>query len=1183
MHWKWDLERLGFYVLTISVFLFTVSNPVVAQTNRGAFHGTVTDATGAMMPGAKVALTNLSTNEVRQATTDDHGYYTITSLVPGHYSVSVSKTGFQTATQPDVELLVNQDLQADYTLQVGSVTQQVEVMGSVSMLHTADATLGQVVGAAPVEDLPLNGRQFTQLILLTPGAAPKEGGQQSFYQIPIGGGAITPSMNGQEGTQNAFTIDGIMDNHFFAQVTAINPPPDAIQEFNAQYHTVDAAFGLTSGANVNIVTKSGGPQVHGSVYEFLRNDDLDAANFFDNFSSTAKPAYRQNQYGVSIGGPVVLPGYDGRKKHTYFFGYWEGFRSSESFTEFANTPTTAELGGNFSDILTTTPVGTDPLGRPIMGGEIANPYNTRQVTAGSVDPITGLTAQSTGLVRDPFPGNIIPTSMLNSQALTYLHAFFPAANYGPGGNSFPNFTDVSPQITTSDQFGTSLEHTFSNNDTLFGKFFYTQPNETYANNLLLGAETNENHGRMVALGYTHLFSPTLLATLHYGYQWLYFEYTTEPAGVALLNATNAAGIDPVVNNTPIVPEVSIGPRISGTSQFAIPQGPMRTHQINFDIQKVHGAHTLSAGVLVMRIHGYDTGWGTSLTFDQYPSSALGAGNVNNLSSGDGLASMLLNLPSDLQPFIGLTGADLKTYRIGTYLMDKWQASKKLNFQIGLRWDMATPPSYLNNEMSMWNSNCPTGNYVTPTQIAQVEEQCLLMPIPYTYTPPPGVTGVAAIPLSWQEANVRKSIWDPRYNGWQPRFGFAYALRPRTVIRGGFAMFDDYNQFDKEMQDPRSGWPWGGDPIIDGLNHGIITGDPSQLSVFYNALPNAQYWLTSAGITVGRAANPSVKIPYSMEFNFGIQDQITPNMTFNIDYVGSQSRHLWGTFGYNAPPPDALGPNAIPSAQPFPFIDIVQANDNVFISNYNALQIKLEKRLSQGVSFLASYTYSKCLDEMSGDYDSWPENTYDFMQDYGPCDFNFPQIFTFNVLYQLPFGRGKQFGSQVGRGLDNLIGGWNVSEITSFHSGSPFEAVLPVDNANDGVTPQRVNMVPGCQLTPSGFQQDQAHWYNPACFVSPAPYTLGTSERNGLRGPDFQDFDLALYKNFKLTESKSIQFRAEGFNIFNRVNFAGPGGGTTGAFNNLGGGVTTSLNTPSFMETFGAGPGREIQFALKFLF
>ena len=1171
MRRKPNLRRLGFCVAAAFVLFCMKSTSLLAQTARGAFHGVVADQTGALIPGAKIVITNLSSSQVRQASTDDHGFYAIAQLPPAHYSVSVSKDGFSTTIQADVELPVNQDLEANYTLKVGSMAQKIEVSTTVSMLHTADATLGQVVGSAPMVELPLNGRQFTQLILLTPGAAPKEGGQQSFYQIPIGGGAITPSMNGQEGTQNAFTIDGILDNHFFAQVAAMDPPPDAIQEFNAQYHTVDAAFGLTSGANVNIVTKSGGPEFHGSVYEFLRNDDLDAANFFDNFTSTPKPAYRQNQYGASIGGPVILPGYDGRKKHTYFFGYWEGFRSSQSFTEFANVPTAAELAGNFSDLLTTNVTATDPLGRQIVGGQIFDPYSTRQVTAGATDPVTGLMAQSTGLVRDPFPANQIPSGMLTPQALTYLHAFYPGANFGPGGNSFPNFTDVSPQTITSDQFGTSLEHTFSNNDTLVGKFFLTQPNETYANALLLGAETNENHGRMAVLSYTHLFSPTFLATAHYGYQWLYFEYTNQPAGTSLLNAINAQGIDPVVDGIPEVPEISIGPRLTSTSQFAIPMGPMRTHQANFDVQKVHGAHTLSAGVLVMRIHGYDNGWGMYAGFDQYPTSGLSPGNVNELGSGDGLASMLINLPTQLEPFVGQTSADITTYRIGTYLMDKWQVSKKLNLQVGLRWDMSTPPHYLNNQMTMWNSNCPGGTYTTQAQIDELEEQCLMMPIPYTPEP----TATNPNPLSWPVPNARKSLWDPKYNGWEPRFGFSYLPTPRTVVRGGFAIFDDSNQFDKEMQEPRGSWPFGGDPSITALNHGIP-------SMYFNNLPDAQYWLTEAGVTVGRAANPRIKIPYSMEFNLGIQRQITANMTFNIDYVGSQSRHLWGTYGYNEPPPDKLGPNAIPNAQPFPFIDVIQANDNVFISNYNALQAKLERRFAGGLSFLASYTYSKCLDEMSGDYDSWPQNSYNFRQDYGPCDFNFPQLFTFNVLYQLPFGRNKQFGGGASRGLGALIGGWNLGEITSFHSGAPFGVSLLVDNANDAGT-QRANTVPGCQLKPSGFQQDQAHWYNPACFVTPPQYTLGDSERNALRGPYYQDFDFALFKQFNITETKSIQLRAEAFNVFNRVNFATSGGSTTGAFNDLGGGSTTTLGTPTFMELFSAAPGREIQFALKFLF
>jgi hypothetical protein len=298
----------------------------------------ITDSTGAAIPSAEIAVKNLASGQIRKATTDRGGFYTITQLVPGHYSITVSKEGFTTLIQRDVELLVNEDLMADYTLNVGQVTQHAEVTAAPLMLQTASATLGQVVGAQQAVELPLNGRQFTSLTLRTPGAAPKETGNQASFYIAIGGGGISPAMNGQAGNQNAFTLDGILNNHFGIQGWLVSPPPDSIQEFNVQSNMTDAQFGISSGSNVNLVTKVGDPQLHGDAWEFIRNDDLDAANFFDIFANQPKPLFRQNQYGLTLGGPVVLPGYDGRKKHTYVFGYGEGFRAPEGFTEFANVP-----------------------------------------------------------------------------------------------------------------------------------------------------------------------------------------------------------------------------------------------------------------------------------------------------------------------------------------------------------------------------------------------------------------------------------------------------------------------------------------------------------------------------------------------------------------------------------------------------------------------------------------------------------------------------------------------------------------------------------------------------------------------------------------------------------------------------------------------------------------------------
>jgi hypothetical protein len=1169
-----SLERFACLAVTVLFVVAVFSNLSLGQNVQinGAFHGVITDATRAVVPGAEIEVKNLASGQIRKATTDRAGFYTITQLAPGHYSVSVSKPGFATATQPDVELQVNQDLEADYTLTVGQVTQRVEVTAAPLMLQTSSATLGQVVGSQEVVDLPLNGRQFTSLILLTPGAAPKEGGQQSFYQIAIGGGGLSPATNGQQGAQNTFTLDGVLNNHFFIQAWAISPPPDAIEEFNVQSHITDAQFSISSGANVNLVTKSGGPHVHGNAWEFIRNDDLDAANFFDNFANEPKPPYRQNQYGVTIGGPVVLPNYDGRKKQTYFFGYWEGYRSAQSFTEFANVPTAAELGGNFSDILTTTQSETDPLGRPIINGQIYNPYTTRQVTAGAVDPVTGLVAQSTGLVREPFAGNVIPQNMLTSQALTYLHAFYPSSNFGPGGNNFPNFASTSAQTITSDQFGVGLDHTFANSDTLAGKFYYSQPNQIYPNALLLGAETNENHARVISLAYTHVFNPTLLASIHYGYSHLYYEYTTEPGGTALSDATNAEGFLPVQAGIALVPQISIGPRLSATDQFAIPQGPMRTQELTVDLQKTHGSHTLSTGLLYMHVHGYDNGWGTTFGFDQYPTSQLSAGNVNQLTSGDGLASMLLNLPTAITGFYGITGADIRTHWLGAYAQDKYQVSKKLNLQIGLRWDFQAPPHYLNNEFTLWNPSCPYGTYKTQAQIVAVEDECILMPVPFVQQPS------AAYPIvpSWPVPDVRSTLLDPKYNGWQPRFGFAYKATPRTVVRGAFVIFDDHNQFDKMMQDPRGNWPFGATVYTGALNHGIP-------SAYYNSPPAASSFLTPTSVEFGNSADPRSKIPYTMEYNFGFERELSPNTTLSLQYAGSLSRHQWGTYAYNQPLPNELGPNAFPNGQPFPFLaGITEMDTTIFNANYNALQVKVDKRFSHGLTFLASYTYSKCLDVSSGDFAAWPQDTYNLDADYGPCEMNFPQMLSFSYSYQLPIGAGRPFAQNLGRAAGALIGGWNISGILSAYSGSPFEVDDPVDNANAGTT-QRPDVVPGCQLKPAGFQQTVYQLYNPDCFVMSPPYTFGNLARNTLRGPDFRDFDFSLFKDFNFTESKKLQFRSEFFNIFNRANFSPPGGGPTGAFTQLGGGVYTSVDTPTFMQILGASSARQIQFALKLIF
>ena len=302
------------FLLTIAAAAFFAGGfdlSAIAQHVNGTFHGTVTDATGAVIPGAAIDVKNLGSGQHRQAMTDDKGFYTITEIPPGHYSMTVTKSGFATTSRPDVAIEESQDLAVDDTLKIGAAEQVVEVNTDPTMLSTASASLGQTIDTQQAQNLPLNGRQFTQLVLLTPGAEPREGGQQNGFTIAIAGGGISPAVNGQRGGENTFTLDGILDNHPYVQVWAISPPPDAIQEFKTQSHMADAEYSFSSGANVNVLTKSGTNQFHGDAYEFARNDAFDAANYFDAVGHIAKPAYHQNQYGLTIGGPILFPKFDG--------------------------------------------------------------------------------------------------------------------------------------------------------------------------------------------------------------------------------------------------------------------------------------------------------------------------------------------------------------------------------------------------------------------------------------------------------------------------------------------------------------------------------------------------------------------------------------------------------------------------------------------------------------------------------------------------------------------------------------------------------------------------------------------------------------------------------------------------------------------------------------------------------
>ncbi|HVW84851.1 MAG TPA: TonB-dependent receptor, partial [Bryobacteraceae bacterium] len=1037
-----DSRRVGQACLWALLFL---SVRLPAQTTYGTINGATTDPSGSAVSGVRVQVTNKDTGLQRTATSSEAGTYTIPQLPPGTYDVSIEKTGFSKETRSGVQLLVNQAVTLDFQLGLASVSQNIEVTAAPPPLNTTSATLGDVVQHQQIVDLPLNGRNFTQLTLLTPGAAPQESGQQNAFTVKLGAGAVSPSVNGQRGQQNNFTMDGVLNNAIFTNIWAISPPPDALQEFNVQSHITDAQFSISSGANINIVTRSGTNEYHGALWEFFRNDALDARNFFDK----TKPPYRQNQYGVTFGGPVRLPHFNG-KDHTWFEGYWEGFRSVQSLSYFSSVPTAAMRQGDFSGILGPQ-IGTDALGRPILQNQIFDPNSST--------PVPGSPGT---VVRDPFPGNMIPASRLNSVSQMVLQKYYPLPNLNVGPGVLPNYQFAGGNTTNSDQTGIRVDHRFSDSDTVYGRYNRSDATLSRPEGLPTYKQSLLNYAQTVAVGYTHLFSPSLVLNLRYGFTNTNFGQFDGAAGDSFLSSTNFSQLAPAKNGIALGPQIGIANGFTGVSQFAIPLGPQYNHDGHADLSIVRGNHTIGVGAMIYRIHSFDDGWGMSVNFTQ---NATSQGALVN-GTGSGAASFMLGLPDSLSGFLGNTAADQRTWWYGGYIQDQWQISKSLTLSYGLRYDFIAPSSYGDKTVS--GLDVLTGNFLVSR------------PAPPLYP----------------QANVRSTYYDPHYNGFQPRFGVAYRATEKTVIRGAFAMFDDHNNtLVQESQDPRISWP-------DGVGISVIGQNRGTPNLFFNNLPLYKSFFNPLQPYVDFGADPRNKIPYVMEYNAGVQQQLAQSLVLNVDYVGSVGRHQFLQPVANT----ALvpGPGPISARQPFPaYGGSFSFDENVGNSSYNALQTKLQKSLSFGLNFLASYTWSKSLDIQSEGQSGSIETIYDRRRDWGPSDFNRTHLFTFSGIYQLPVGKGKTYLSNANVFARTLLGNWNLGWVATLNSGQPFRVLAGGDIANVGGGSQRAQVVGNPN---TGFTQSRLEWFNVGAFTLPAPFTFGNAGRNNMTGPPVKNWD-----------------------------------------------------------------------------
>jgi hypothetical protein len=1134
----WVLRALC--VLMISVCDLAIPLQVNAQT-AAAVNGTVTDTSGALIPDAQILLTNINTSAQQTTRTGSSGTFSIVNIQPGSYTLRASKQGFETAEKTGIVLQVNQTGTLDFTLRVGTSAQTMTVNANLSTVESTTAELGTVISTKPVNDLPLNGRNFTQLLTLTPGASPISVGQNSgggggWAGVSLGSYTF-PAVNGQRNRSNMFLVDGVNDLALLGNYN-YSPIVDDIQEFKVQSHNDLAEFGQVAGGIVNVVTKSGTNAFHGSAWEFLRNEQLDARNYF---LPTRNPL-RQNQFGAALGGPFLIPHVYRGKDKTFFFFAYEGFRQSQAAQGIVLAPTSAQLNGDFSALLS-------------QGVQIYNPFSTA--------PDPNNPGQYT---RSPFPGNIIPSALLSPASELYAKTLLPAAGTPiPGGNLF----DTTKDLQNQDSYTGRIDQNFGTHDLLFGRIsYFNEPGSSSGgypgalNQVLI-------NGWNAVVHESHVLGPTAILDFHFGrnlgvdnvykiFSRAPSNFTTQliSAGFSSKWIGDFTGLSGAV-----IPTIGINGYASTSGYNVQSEQLANTYEGGADFTKIIGRHTIKTGYDYSSLNFVGPVYAASETTSAFQTSNLeNPGGPSGKGTGDALASFLLGVPNSSEwrnALVTEHGGSIQ----GAFAQDQYKVSARLSINFGVRYDVANWPAYgslSNGQGYVGDMDLSNGTYV-------------LSAVPGACSP---TVGAPCIPGGTLPANVtvtknsNHSLHYTDYNNWQGRLGFAYRLQSTTTLRAGYSRFyDEWNGVLQSAQNIGGTWPSVGVYNVNSQNVAQPTdpiGDPLHLgsgAVFYpSALPftNASYYF-----------NPYIKTPYVDQWNIGIDQQLGRETSLSIAYVGSHSNRLdLGGLHNTAQYPGPGDAAVVASRQPYPYITPTNYDDSTGNSNYEALQTTLSRRTSNGLTYLVAYTWSKSIDlACSGDYGAEGcelQNAYNPRADRSVSGFDLTNIFSASANYELPFGKGKWKNPSNGL-LSYVSGGWQVNSIVNLQSGTPYDVTFSGDLANTGNTFVRANLVGN----PKPSNPTPAAWINTSAFAIPAEYTFGDLGRNSLRSDWYKNVDLSLFREFPIAEWGQIEFRAEAFNAFNDVVFSAP----AAVINQTNFGVVTST----------ANQPRQLQVALKLHF